>query len=1016
MYRTLTIPVFLILLIFSASLLAQDTVSVNWTLQSTQTAVTSGSILGYDETFDSLQVAYDASAVFDTLTLTNIQKFKPEGTGAWPADTGKNVNRYIQFTVAPKIGFKLNITRVMMFLGAKGSNNIMASVYYSTDSSFAAAVQVGANMSLPQAGKGLAVLSLDDSINEIVDAGQKLYLRVYPWNSTGDNGSTSKYIYIQNVTVAGHSESIPTPSAAAWPLTDPAAGGTGLSPVTSGGVKAEDELLMNTEINHYTGPDSSQRVRILGNSWPANQTTQIDSVYIEFEASPKFGGQFDIDSISLKIGASSLNNMKANIYYSTDSLFTSSTLINYSSGDTSVNNYILRDTLVTVAASLSEHLNTGESIFLRIYPWVDNESSVKTGKYIDLKDVVISGLTMGATVDLPEITTTEPVDISTTFATSGGNISTDGGATVTARGVVWDTTSNPTISNNKTTDGTGTGAFNSYVTLLTPGTKYYLRAYATNAAGTSYGEEFSFTTLDSTMIPVVTTSPAVNILVKSAESGGQVTAWGGDTVTARGVVWNKTGNPTLSDNKTVDGSGTGSFASTLYPLEANTTYYVRAYATNSKGTGYGSVDTFLTQTPAPKITKVVAKDGTGDYTTVQAAFNDVPDNYTGPYIILVKKGTYKEKLLLPANKINVILVGEERDSTILTYDDYAGIAGGTSGSYSVGIDAADFTAMNITLQNTYKNDQSVSNQQAVALRSNGDRQAFYNCNLLGYQDTYYAWGGSGAGRVYMKNCYIEGSVDFIFGRDIVLFDSCELHVNRNQCSITAASTDANSKFGLVFKNCVISNDSVGFDGNAINKVYLGRAWQNKPRTVFMNTYEPSVIDSLGWNQQPINAGVIPAIYGVYEDNGPGYNAVGHGSGIGTILTGTDAADYTLQNIFSKSSNPGFPYDWMPSVPVITGVKSDNFESQIPDSYRLYQNYPNPFNPSTTIRYSVPQSSHVKIVLYDILGKEVATLVNEAKNAGNYKVMFNASSLASGVYFYRIESGNFVQVKKMMLLK
>ncbi|MEJ2617986.1 MAG: pectinesterase family protein, partial [Ignavibacteriaceae bacterium] len=387
----------------------------------------------------------------------------------------------------------------------------------------------------------------------------------------------------------------------------------------------------------------------------------------------------------------------------------------------------------------------------------------------------------------------------------------------------------------------------------------------------------------------------------------------------------------------------------------------------------------------------------------------------GRYTIFVKKGIYKEKLLLSSSKVNVVLRGEDRDSTVLTYDDYAGIAGGTSGSYSVGIDAPDFTAVNITFRNTVKNDQTVSGQQAVALRSNEDRQAFYNCKLLGYQDTYYAWGGSGTGRVYMKNCYIEGSVDFIFGRDIVLFDSCELHVNRNKCSLTAASTDPESQFGFVFKDCNISYDSVGFDGNVVSKIYLGRAWQAEPRTVFMNTYEPSVIDSLGWNQQPINTGIIPALYGVYQDYGPGYNETGHAQGIGSILTSTEAADYTIENIFSKNSNPGFAYDWIPSNPV-TSVKDDENINQVPLNFQLFQNYPNPFNPSTTIKYGIPQSSHVKIILYDILGREVATIVNEVKNAGYYTVKFNASSLASGVYFYRIEAGNFVQVKKMMLLK
>ena len=412
---------------------------------------------------------------------------------------------------------------------------------------------------------------------------------------------------------------------------------------------------------------------------------------------------------------------------------------------------------------------------------------------------------------------------------------------------------------------------------------------------------------------------------------------------------------------------------------------------------------------------MLLKDGSGDYTTVQAAFNDVPNFYTGPYTIFVKSGTYREKLLLSSSKVNVILVGENRDNTILTYDDYAGIAGGTSNSYSVGIDAPDFMAMNITFQNTVENDQSVGSQQAVALRSNGDRQVFYNCNLLGYQDTYYAWGGSGVGRVYMKNCYIEGSVDFIFGRDIVLFDSCQIHVNRNQCSITAANTEATSKFGLVFKDCNITYDSVGFDGNVISKIYLGRGWQNSPRTVFMNTYEPLVIDSLGWNQNPINTGVIPALYGIYQNFGPGFNEFGHGQGIGTVLTEMEAADYTLENIFSKDSDPEFAYDWIPSSPV-TSVDDDKSLNQRPDSYELYQNYPNPFNPSTTIRFSIPKENIVTLKVYDVIGREVKTLVNERKSVGQYEVDFNASQFASGIYFYQLKSGDYIQTKKMTLLK
>ena len=1005
----------LISLFLISDIYAQNPASATWPLTDPNSGgtglspVISGNISASDETLNNMEINQYSG-------LNNSQRLRILGN-AWPANQTTQLDTvFIQFTLTAPNGFKFYADSISLNIIQISINTMKANIYYSKDSMFTTSKMLSYNTKdtsvnhyLDRDTFSTVIAGIDDTLNP----GETIYLRVYPWLDNDPSVRTGKYIGLQDVKISGTVESLPIPSSAMWPLSDPDAGGTGLSAVVTGGVKGEDEFLMNTELNHYTGPNNSQRLRILGNKWPANQTMQIDSVYIQFQVEPKFGGTFNVDSISLGIAGISINTMKANIYYSTDPDFASPVQINYATGDT--NNYLGIDSLQYIGTSLNATLNTGESIYLRVYPWVDNDPAERTGKYLALQNVLISGTAMGVTADPPTITTIVLTNISTTFVTSGGNISSDGGAAVTARGVVWDTLSSPTTAKNKTTDGNGAGSFVSQVTGLTPGVKYFLRAYATNDAGTAYGNEFTFTTLDSQMVPTITTLTPSSILVKTAQSGGNVTAWGGDTVIVRGVCWNTSGNPTISDKKTENGSGPGSFTSTLYPLEANTTYYVRAYATNSKGTGYGEVDTFKTQIPAPPITKTVASDGSGDYTTVQAAFDDVPDNYTGEYTIFVKNGIYKEKLLLGSNEVNVILRGEDRDNTILTYDDYAGIAGGTSGSYSVGIDASDFTAVNITFQNTVKNDQTVSSQQAVALRSNGDRQAFYNCNILGYQDTYYAWGGSGTARVYMKNCYIEGSVDFIFGRDIVLFDSCELHINRNQCSITAASTDADSKFGFVFKDCVISYDSVGFDGNVVNKIYLGRAWQAEPRTVFMNTYEPSVIDSLGWNQQPINTGIIPALYGVYMGKGPGYNAEGHAQGIGSILTDTEAKDYTIENIFAKSSNPGLGYDWVPESP-ITSIEDDDYIKQIPDSYQLFQNFPNPFNPTTVIRFSIPQETHVNLRIYNILGQEVVTLIDKSMKPGVYNYNFNASGLSSGVYFYSISAGDYKTTKKMLLLK
>ena len=181
-----------------------------------------------------------------------------------------------------------------------------------------------------------------------------------------------------------------------------------------------------------------------------------------------------------------------------------------------------------------------------------------------------------------------------TTAECGGNITSDGGATVTARGVCWSTNPTPTVADNGTTDGTGTGSFTSSITGLTAGTPYYVRAYATNSIGVGYGSAVSFTTLSSSQVPVLTTAAISAITQTTAECGGNITSDGGATVTARGVCWSTNPTPTVADNKTTDGTGTGSFTSSITGLTAGTPYYVRAYATNSVGTGYGNSISFAT--------------------------------------------------------------------------------------------------------------------------------------------------------------------------------------------------------------------------------------------------------------------------------------------------------------------------------------------------------------------------------------------------------------------------------------
>lgn len=216
-------------------------------------------------------------------------------------------------------------------------------------------------------------------------------------------------------------------------------------------------------------------------------------------------------------------------------------------------------------------------------------------------------------VTAPTVTTASANSITSYSAICGGNVTVSGGSPVVARGVCWSTSHNPTLSNSYVENGTGLGSFTCSITGLTTGTTYYVRAYATNGVGTAYGSEKSFTTLS---LPTVTTNTVTNIMGVTATSGGQVTSDGGDYVTARGVCWSTSQNPTESGSHTTNGNGTGSFTSNITGLSTSTTYYVRAYATNSVGTAYGEQRSFTTLNACPDSPTITDYDG-NIYNTVQ---------------------------------------------------------------------------------------------------------------------------------------------------------------------------------------------------------------------------------------------------------------------------------------------------------------------------------------------------------------------------------------------------------------
>jgi hypothetical protein len=203
---------------------------------------------------------------------------------------------------------------------------------------------------------------------------------------------------------------------------------------------------------------------------------------------------------------------------------------------------------------------------------------------------------------LATVTTSTVTQILATSAVSGGEVTSMGSEDVFAKGVCWSTLPAPTIEDDFTMDGIGKGAFVSTVTGLTLGTTYYLRAYATSSVGTAYGEEIEFTTAS---LSQLTTTAVTEITTSVATSGGTITSDGGSTVTARGVCWSTTAAPTIANSKTTNGAGVGNFVSSLTGLLANTTYYVRAYATSSAGTAYGNQLEFTTSSAAQVTTTAI---------------------------------------------------------------------------------------------------------------------------------------------------------------------------------------------------------------------------------------------------------------------------------------------------------------------------------------------------------------------------------------------------------------------------
>jgi pectin methylesterase-like acyl-CoA thioesterase len=472
-----------------------------------------------------------------------------------------------------------------------------------------------------------------------------------------------------------------------------------------------------------------------------------------------------------------------------------------------------------------------------------------------------------------------------------------------------------------------------------------------------YGEEDS--TTDTQAPKLLSSSPAQGSNVASA-SGNIVLTY--DKKIKQG-----TGNATLNGKELtgVYGTRTVSFAYAGMNYGEECVFTMPAGAVVDK---VGNVSDEVTikfnimDRPRPSaktFDAVVAADGTGDYTTVQAAIDAAPQNLGYPYLIFVKNGTYDELVTVSSSQTNIHLIGQDKEKTIITHyimcdtpDKPGSNSNPNDPNYGrhavVEIGGEDFYTENISYENSY----GVSTQNgpmALAMRTNGDRFAFYNCKFRSFQDTWETSTHLEDDRTYVKDCHIEGAVDYFYGGGNAFLEGCTMY-NVRKGSVIVAPCHRNATYGYVFSNCIIDGNELAHSGNT----NLGRPWHNNPKTVYINTTAKVNISPTGWN----NMGAIPALFAEYNtmdaDGNPvdlsnrrteytytdGTDSLGNPIKVTgsckAVLTADEVSKYTYENVMSGDDHWN-PRQLMEPVDAPTNInwyKDANYMDWTPSQYAI----------------------------------------------------------------------------------
>ncbi len=777
-----------------------------------------------------------------------------------------------------------------------------------------------------------------------------------------------------------------------------------------------------------TGPLGKYQRWYLNANWPS-ETSQNNSRFIQFEVRADAGYTLSINSISFYINAGGTGNMLANFYYSTDTSFTSPILLN-TGGPFAVS----RDVAAQIKYSVQASVGNGQSFYFRIYPWLPG-GSTNTGKYIYLQEVIISGITFSfgdtTSPSLPVLTTSNITNIKSTSAACGGNVTSDGGAAVTQRGVCWNTTENPSTGASKTSDGTGTGSYTSTLTNLKPGTTYYVRAYAVNSAGTNYGQQLAFTTN--------TDTTGALLAFPGAEGFGRYTSGG-------------RGGRIIQVTNLKDDNNPGSFryainqsGPRIIVFTVSGTIMLNSDLNISNGnltiagqTAPGDGICIANHTVECKASNVIVRYlrfRLGDLTKeANDSFwgreqkNIIIDHCSFSWAI-DENGSWYDNTNFT---MQWCIYSESLYHSFHPKGDhgYGGIWGGIGATFH----------HNLIADNSSRNPRfngaryiSTHATELVDFRNNvifnwGFNSAYGgesgNQNII---NNYYKPGpatsssktdrivnpsdplnpGTGYSKWYVAGNYVEGnstvSADNWNGgvqpEDAPL-DSIKL--NNPLPAAPVVTQSAQDAYNSVLQNAGANfpaRDSA--DLRVVNEVKTGYA----PFGATYNGGKKGIIDSQkdvgGW---PVLKS-LPAPLDSDHDGMPDDWEIARG------LNPNDSTDS------HKTAPDGYTYieDYINGL-VPQNIMAVKETSQIPSSLALLQNFPNPFNPNTKIEYQIPRTEKVRIEVFDLLGRRLAVLVDGIISAGEHNINFNASGLSSGVYIYRLSSSNQIISRKMIVIK